>query len=171
MPGLFLEGRGEEDGGTTDGLVHRLRPNESPLSLPSPARGEGEFRLDCSGLYGSFNGVGPDPAKPGVNPNDDSVSIIFACASGLSQAKGVYNWLIIQCPSLALQACTSDFPGIACILDGDRSGAVVVRRAVQEQLIEQRRLVAAAIQQVDHIVPMVAGVRTFPSRIWPGRPG
>ncbi len=57
---LAGEGRGEGDGGTTDGLVHRLWPNESPLSLPSPARGEGELSLDLPGLYGSFNGIAPN---------------------------------------------------------------------------------------------------------------
>src|SRR5271157_467086 len=65
-----------------------------------------------------------------------------------AQAKGVRKMSIVQCPSLALQACckrlprkclssnalrlrfrlvASDFPGIVCILNGDRSGAVEIR--------------------------------------------
>ncbi len=74
------EGRGEGDGGTTDGLVHRLWPNESPLSLPSPARGEGELSLDLPGLYGSFNGIGVSPwdearfHRPSVSPNGAAVA-------------------------------------------------------------------------------------------------
>ncbi len=44
--------------GTTDGLVHRLWPNGQSLSLPSPARGEGDLSHDLSELCGSFNGIG-----------------------------------------------------------------------------------------------------------------
>ncbi len=40
---LAGEGRGEGDQGSTHGLGPWLWPNGSPLSLPSPARGEGEF--------------------------------------------------------------------------------------------------------------------------------
>ena len=44
-----------------------------------------------------------------------------------AQAKGVRKHLSFNCPSLALRLVARDFPGIVCILDGDRSGAVELR--------------------------------------------
>src|SRR5271166_1065395 len=66
------------------------------------------------------------PCHP-FNPQIRDLLILtmpFACASGLLQAKGVRKYISFNALRLRFRLVASDFPSIICILNGDRSGAV-----------------------------------------------
>src|SRR5947209_15278113 len=60
-------GRGPGRGGqgSTNRLVRGRGQASSPLSLPSPARGEGELNTGHPLGYSYFNGIGPYPSRTG----------------------------------------------------------------------------------------------------------